>query len=87
MPNYFKKDWLEDWKNERKMGKTRYVFIHGFLFIIIAALVDAFLNDRAVWEMPFIQAAQTVLLYFAGGLGYGLFTWWFNERKFNKPKK
>ncbi len=84
MPNYFKKDWLEDWKTERKMGRTKYVVIHGFLFIIIAALVDAFVNDRAVWTMTTPKAIQTIVLYLAGGLGYGLVTWWFNERKLDK---
>lgn len=84
MPNYFKKDWIEDWKTERKMGRTKYVFIHGALFIIIAALVDAFVNDRAVWAMAWPKAVQTVLLYFIGGLVYGFFTWWFNERKLNR---
>jgi hypothetical protein len=84
VPNYFKKDWLEDWKTERKMGRSKYVLIHGGLFIIIAALVDAFVNNRAVWAMPPAKAIQTVVLYFAGGLAYGLFTWWFNERKLNK---
>ena len=31
MPNYFKKDWLTDWKTERKMGRTKYVLVHGVL--------------------------------------------------------
>ncbi len=66
------------------MGRTKYVLIHGGLFVIIAALVDAFVNDRAVWAMPSAQAIQTIALYFAGGLTYGIVTWWFNERKLNK---
>lgn len=84
MPNYFKKDWLTDWETERNMGKISYVSIHGFLFVVLAALVDAFVNKRAVWDMPMLKAAQTILMYFAGGLAYGLFTWWFNERRRSK---
>jgi hypothetical protein len=81
VPNYFKKDWLNDWKTERNMGKTRYVLTHGILFLVIAALIDAFVNDKVIWAMPAPKAIQNILIYLAGGLGYGLFTWWFNERK------
>jgi hypothetical protein len=84
VPNYFKKDWLDDWKTERNMGRTKYVLVHGVLFIVFAGLFDAFVNDKAVWAMPLPKAIQNILLYFAGGLAYGLFTWWFNERKLRK---
>jgi hypothetical protein len=36
--------------------------------------------------MPSAQAIQTIALYFAGGLTYGIATWWFNERKLAKNK-
>jgi hypothetical protein len=84
VPNYFKKDWIEDWKNERKLGRTKYVIAHGVLFVFIVAVVDALINDRAVWDMAWPKAIQTIALYLAGGLAYGLGTWWFNERKLKK---
>lgn len=84
MPNYFKKDWIEDWKNERKVGRQKWVMVHGIGFLVIASIVDALLNDRKVWEMSPTKAATTLLIYTAGGVGYGLFTWWFNERKLRK---
>lgn len=84
MPNYFKKDWLQDWKNERKMGRTKWALLHSISFLVIATLVDAFVNSRKVWEMETTHAIRTLLLYTAGGLTYGLFTWWFNERKLKK---
>ena len=86
MPNYFKKDWLQDWKRERQMGRTKWALLHGVSFLLIATLVDAFVNDRKVWEMEPQKAVTTLVLYAAGGLLYGLFTWWFNERKLKKEK-
>ena len=84
MPNYFKKDWLQDWKRERDMGRTKWALLHGVAFLVIATLVDAFVNNRKVWEMESTHAFRTLLLYLVGGLTYGLFTWWFNERKLKK---
>ena len=84
MPNYFKKNWLEDWKRERELGAVKWILIHGLAFLVIAALVDGFVNDRAIWKMPLGPALKHAAIYILGGLGYGAFTWWFNERKFDK---
>lgn len=87
MPNYFKTDWLEEWKKERKMGRSKWVLTHGVGFLVIATLVDAFVNSRKVWEMPINKVIITLLIYTAGGIGYGLFSWWFNERKLARENK
>jgi hypothetical protein len=84
MPNYFKKDWLQDWKRERQMGRTKWALVHSVAFLVIATLIDAFVNDRNVWEMEPQKMALALFFYAAGGLIYGLFTWWFNERKLEK---
>ena len=84
MPNYFKKDWIEDWKRERQLGVVNWVLLHGAAFLIIASLVDAFVNDRAIWKMELLPALTHAAIYILGGLAYGGFTWWFNERKLKK---
>lgn len=84
MPNYFKKDWLQDWKLERQMGFAKWTLLHGGAFLVIATLIDAFVNNRKVWLMEPKAAITALSLYFIGGLFYGLFTWWFNERKLRK---
>ena len=84
MPNYFKKNWIEDWQREREMGSTRWVLLHGLAFLLIASLVDALVNGKMVWKMEPMDALKTIVIYTAGGLAYGIFTWWFNERKLKK---
>jgi mannosyltransferase OCH1-like enzyme len=86
MPNYFKKDWLEEWKTERKMGRTKWSLTHGIGFTIIAIIVDALVNNRKIWEMEPAKVIQTLAIYFVGGVSYALFSWWFNERKLNQEK-
>ena len=84
MPNYFKKDWIEDWKRERQLGVTKWILLHAVAFLVIASLVDAFLNDRAIWKMEMASALKHATIYILGGAAYGGFTWWFNERKLHK---
>ena len=46
MPNYFKPDWLEDWKEERTKGKVRYFLLYGISFALACYLFDWIANKH-----------------------------------------
>ena len=84
MPNYFKPDWLEDWKKEREKGMLRYVATNGLGLAFICIIFDLIINKRNLFAMDTESALLNGGIFIAGGLLYGIISWLYNEWKLKK---
>jgi len=84
MPNYFKPNWIEDWKTERQKGKVRYVLIYGLSIAVFCALLDVFVNKRNIFEMETSSAIINAAIFLVGGFIYAIASWFYNENKLKK---
>jgi hypothetical protein len=84
MPNYFRKDWPEQWKEERKAGKKRFVIYNMVFFLLACIAVNALITRSWFDGRDSLSMAKEMAFYLLGGLGYGLLGWWYNERQLNK---
>ncbi len=84
MPNYFKPDWIEDWKTEREKGMIRYLVIYGLGLAALCMVFDLVVNKRNLFTMEPNRALVNGAIFVAGGLIYGIITWFYNEWKLKK---
>ncbi len=84
MPNYFKPNWLEDWKEERKKGLTRYILLYGLGFGAACFAFDVVFNKQDLTAKTGNQLVLMSAIFLGGGLVYSVGTWFYNEWKLKK---
>ncbi|MCT4624754.1 MAG: hypothetical protein N4A46_14125 [Schleiferiaceae bacterium] len=87
MPNYFKPDWLEDWKEERKKGMLRYVLLYGIGFALACLVFDVLINKQDLSSKTIEQLFVMASIFLGGGFAYSFGTWYYNEYKLKKRTK
>ena len=86
MPNYFKTDWLEDWKEERKKGKLRYFLLYGIGFSFACLIFDILINKQDLTAKTPIQLLTMTAIFLGGGFAYSIGSWFYNEYKLRKTE-
>lgn len=87
MPNYFKPNWIEDWKTERKKGMVRYVLLWGVGFALTCYLFDWFVNKQDLSTKSTSQLFVMAAIFLGGGFTYSIASWFYNEYKLKKESK
>ena len=87
MPNYFKPNWIEDWKEERKKGMPRYLLLYGFGFGLACLAFDVIVNKQDLGAKTSNQIIMMVSIFLGGGFVYSVSTWFYNEWKLKKSAK
>jgi Na+/melibiose symporter-like transporter len=87
MPNYFKPDWLEDWKEERTKGKVRYFLLYGISFALACYLFDWIANKQDLSTKTPEQLLTMAAIFLGGGFTYSIASWFYNEHKLKKQQK
>ena len=78
------------WEKQRQKGRWRYAFRMGVLFwaIPVYVLIQLFyflFRENYAFETGRF-AAGFIVWVIMGFLGFGLITWWLNERNYQKLK-
>ena len=84
MVNYFKPNWIEDWKEERKKGIVRYILLYGLSFSVACFAFDVIINKQDLTEKTGNQLILMSVIFLGGGLVYSVGTWLYNEWKLRK---
>lgn len=86
MPNYFKPDWVEGWKEERKKGMVRYLILYGFGFTLVCYLFDWVMNKQDLSAKTPQQLLVMAAIFLGGGFSYAIGSWYYNEYRLRKEK-
>ena len=87
MPNYFKPDWLEDWKTEREKGMLRYVILWGFGFAAACFVFDTLINKQDLSIKTPNQLLIMATIFIGGGFTYSIASWFYNEYRLKKSQE
>jgi hypothetical protein len=80
---------IAKWREQRKMGALRYVFIRGVLawglpMFVVMYLVPTFANSQSFAVRLFLF---NMALWTAAGAGFGAFIWYSSEANYRKLTK
>ena len=87
MPNYFKPNWLDDWKEERKKGFVRYLLLYGFGFALACLAFDVLINKQDLSSKTGTQLVVMASIFVGGGLTYAVGSWFYNEHRIKKEEQ
>ena len=79
---------FERWEKTRSKGKWNYIFKYGVLFwgLGTAVLYSLFFSLFNKWCSFLEVLPLSIVLFPLGGIGYGVATWYSNEKVYHKLK-
>lgn len=80
---------IAQWEKIRAKGKNNFVWVRGVLIwgLVTAVMWSIFMEYTQPSANKLIRPVIALILFPCGGFFWGLLTWHFSEKKYNKLKE